>query len=158
MPRKKRPVWNVLYGRWGADQIEEVDIFSFGQVSAIVDTLKKEYKKHRKEMKGQADTKKAQKAWMDHVNKVLKSELFYYFWAKCEHEIIVHEWPPHVNTDRLKDAVSKHLGKKELAPADVFDIANSIEFAMERKVDVYTQLMMNYEHFSKLLFEYAGVI
>lgn len=47
----------------------------------------------------------------------VKSDLRYYFWGKCEHEVIVSAWPPREG--------------------------------VEEKIDVFDQVMANWEHFAE---------
>lgn len=76
------------------------------------------------------DCRKAAMAYRDNFelfqNEIRKS-LAYYFWSKCEHEIIISDWPPSDNFQ----------GKK---------------------VSVYDQVMMNWEHFIKYLWEHRKIL
>ena len=51
----------------------------------------------------------------------VRLELQYYFWSKCEYEVILSAWPPN----------------------------NNIE---EEKIDVYDQVMLNFEQFYRYLY------
>lgn len=48
----------------------------------------------------------------------LKSDLMYYFWSKCEYEVLVAGWPPTDNKDE------------------------------EEKIDIYDQVMLNFDQFA----------
>lgn len=52
----------------------------------------------------------------------VRMSLMYYFWAKCEHEVIITSWPPRNDT--------------------------------YRKVDVYSQVMLNWPIFIDWLWEH----
>lgn len=59
-------------------------------------------------------------------NEIRKSLVYYFRW-KCEHEIIISDWPP---SDNFQG----------------------------RKVSVYDQVMMNWEHFIKYLWEQRKIL
>lgn len=61
-------------------------------------------------------------------SKKLEDILRYYFWSRCEWEMIVSEWPP--------------------APADK---------NVEVKVDVYDQIKLNWENFVQYCWSYRNV-
>ena len=55
----------------------------------------------------------------------VRRKLMYYFWSKCEWEVIVSAWPP---SERVRD----------------------------KKLDVYTQVMMNYDRFIDYTWEHRN--
>ena len=55
----------------------------------------------------------------------VQNSLSYFFAHKCEWEVIVSHWPPSTNESRFKD----------------------------KKVDVYSQVMMNWDHFINYLWD-----
>lgn len=55
----------------------------------------------------------------------IKFKLMYNFGYKCEYEVIISHWPPCENKDRFQD----------------------------RKIDVYTQVMLNWDIFIKYLWD-----
>lgn len=79
--------WNVYIEDINRKEIEIFNIFNH---SRFLDDLIK-YKKKYKEKE-------------EFLEKV-KSSLMYYYWAKCEWEITLHDWPPHENFNYEKVSV-----------------------------------------------------
>ena len=98
--------WNVYYENFNAREIQETNILSHGN---FLTDLKKAHKKYK-------DNREA-------FEKEVKSSLMYWYWSKCEWEIIISDWPP---SDRV--------------PAI--------------KVDVYDQVMLNWNVFMDYLWEH----
>lgn len=98
--------WNVIYGNFNSREIEIYNIFRHWAFKQ--------------------DCVKAAKKFMDNkesfADEVRKS-LMYYFWSKCEWEVIVQHWP---NNERFHD----------------------------KKIDVYSQVMMNWDIFIDYLWEH----
>lgn len=99
--------WNVFVGNFNSGKIESFNIFH--HYSFVEDCLKncKKNKNDKKEFE-----------------KTLRRDLMYYFWSKCEWEIIVSHWPPTENP----------------------------KFKNE-KIDVYDQVMLNWNEFVNYLWE-----
>lgn len=75
--------WYVYIGNFNSKQIETYNIFNHG---GFYNDCVSIASKHRNDKDALAD-------------EVYRS-LQYYFWSKCEWEVIVSHWPP---SDRLKD-------------------------------------------------------
>ena len=74
---KSRVVWNVIYGDFNARRIRTYNVFDH---YGFVVSCQKNAKKNK-------DNKEA-------FAEDLKRDLMYYFWSKCEWEVIVSQWPP----------------------------------------------------------------
>ena len=124
-----KPKFNVLYDNFNKNTIEFQNWFDFGQWSVIKRELSKTIKKLRKYEKLyahkigfdeiQPELRKLfkEELWnieykrcksMDDlieytVEKQLDRQCMYYFWAKCEYEVIVSAWPPKDGSDRKID-------------------------------------------------------
>jgi hypothetical protein len=119
-----KPTFKVLYDNFNGNTIEFQNWFDFGQWSVIKKELSGLIKKFRKLEK--LDFKKSQKEieefflknmWSDEFKKCksldelieysietrLDRLCMYYFWAKCEYEVIVSAWPPREGSDRKID-------------------------------------------------------
>lgn len=96
--------WNVMAEDYNSRKIVSYDIFS--HISFVSD-LKKAFKKAKDE-----------KEFLEMVH----SDLRYYFWAKCEHEVYV---------DGLFDK----------------------DGSEKRKIDVYEQVMLNWDQFARYVVE-----
>jgi len=120
---KKLPAFNVLYEDFNSNNIVYKNFFEFGQWEVI----KKELKKLKSAI-AKADTEdkiidvyrkfgikygqmKARFKKKDPTVSVLKDALeqrldrscLYYFWSKCEYEVIVSAWPPREHSERKID-------------------------------------------------------
>lgn len=131
--KKKLPVFNVLVYDFNRNEISYKNWFEFGQWSVIKRELSKTIKKLRKFEKLyaykigfdeiQPELRKffQEKLWniefkkcksMDElieytVEKQLDRQCIYYFWAKCEYEVIVSAWPPRDGSDKKIDVYSQ---------------------------------------------------
>lgn len=90
-------VWNVFYYNINHKQIETYNVFQHGGFRADVQKYKQ------------------QCAAIEEFAEELRSSLLYYFWSKCEWEILISPWP----------SEPEHT----------------------IKVDVYTQVMQNWQVF-----------
>ena len=102
--------WNVYVYRWGREK-ELVSYNVFNHYGFLGDCVKaaKKYKKTEKSA---------------FAEDVLQS-LMYYFWSKCEWEIILMPWPTHDDDEG-------------------------------EKIDVYDQVVMNWEHFINYLWDHKA--
>ena len=125
-----KPKFNVLFDDFNKNTIEFQNWFDFGQWSVIKKDLSKTIKQLRKFEKLyaykigfdeiQLELRKffqEKLTWsiefkrcknMDElieytVEKQLDRQCMYYFWAKCEYEVIVSAWPPKDGSDRKID-------------------------------------------------------
>ena len=98
--------WNVYYGNFNSGEIEIHNVFRHGSFIADI----------KKALKKCGDDKEA-------FAQAVKRELMYYYWSKCEWEVIVSHWPPSENTERWKP----------------------------EKIDVYDQVMINWDIFMDYL-------
>lgn len=124
-----KPKFNVLYDNFNKNTIEFQNWFDFGQWSVIKRELSKTIKKLRKFEKLfvykigfdeiQSDLREFFKKEMwniefkrcknmdDLIEYTIEKQLdrlcTYYFWAKCEYEVIVSGWPPREGSDRKID-------------------------------------------------------
>lgn len=92
--------WNVFVEDFNAKEIKAYNIFEHG---SFMEDLKKIYKKNKGDR--------------ENFDKELIRIIKYYFWAKCEWEVIISDWPP-----------------SKTKPVEV-------------KVDVFDQIMLNREIF-----------
>ena len=102
----KKLVWNVFREDFSSGDIIQWNIFRHGR---FYEDLQKTFKRLRKEPE------------REEVAEIVRRDLMYYFWSKCEYEIIISGFPG-------------REGKEE-------------------KIDVYTQVMMNWDIFFQYLWE-----
>lgn len=74
--------------------------------------------------------------------------LMYYYWGKCEHEIILTSWPSYITKEELEKINQESSVKFRAA----------INLEVERKVDVYEQIMINKDAFFDYLWRNIDLI
>lgn len=99
--------WNVYYENWNAKEIQVRNIFNhYSFVKDCASDLKK-----LKDDKAAAEER-------------IKRNLMYYFWSKCEHEVLITAW------------------------------ANPSNEEIARKVDIYEQVKINWHIFFEYVWEH----
>lgn len=119
--------WNVFRCGFNDNKIVTYDIFKHGSFN---ENVKKLLKQHSNK---------------DAFAKDLKKELMFYFWCKCEHEVVVTSWPPRIKPnelDRLNADFKKDSEKYGHPPYSI-----CIRPECGEKVDIYSQVMLNWEIF-----------
>lgn len=102
--------WFVYREDFNARQIEKFNIFDHCSFNKEVKELKeKEFSK-------------------DEFSEELRHIVMYYFWSKCEYEVIITSWPPYVKDNEIQ------IGEK---------------------IDVYDQIRMNWERFVDYVFAWS---
>lgn len=77
--------------------------------------------------------------------------LRYYYWAKCEWEITITEWPARVTPDevlRLSNEIETYQKKYNKTPYSL-----DTRLRVDEKIDVYTQIMLNWDIFINYVWE-----
>lgn len=109
--RKKAPLeWWVYFGDFNAGEIKRYNIFAHG---GFWKDLVKCAKERKNDYEGFCE--------------FVYFHLQYYFWSKCEYEVVISHFPHH---DRHKD----------------------------RKVDIFEQVLMNWDRFIEYVWENRGKI
>lgn len=120
--------WNVFNYNINKNEIEVFNIFDHGRFCKDVkDSLKK------------CETK-------EEFSTQLKRNLTYYYWAKCEWEVIVTSWPPRINAEefeRLTDESEKFHKEHGIYPP----YSMYVNLCVGKKVDIYSQVMLNFDIF-----------
>ena len=83
-------------------------------------------------------------------NEILRKECLYYFWGKCEYEIVVTSWPPYINVeciDKLKAEVEEHSSKYNWKQLQI-----NVPLTIGEKISIYEQLRLNWESFKSYVF------
>lgn len=129
--------WNVFHENWSAGKIESFNVFSHG-------TFKK-------------DVLEALETYEDkeELSKAIKSIAMYYFWAKCEYEVIITSWPPFITKEEAKEL---KLSVEKCEAHSKFPNVFNIELATSSKVDVYKQLLLNWDRFIDYLYDWRLAI
>lgn len=128
--------WNVF--RYNGKDIETFNIFNHSSFYKEVIDITKKYSQSKI-------------VFADKIITVLR----YYFWCKCEHEIIMTSFPTYVSDEGLK--------KMETDRDKYIQNYGCCKFVQpyldtERKVDIYTQVMVNRLHFINYLWSHKEEI
>ena len=128
--------WNVFY--YNRKDIETFNIFDHSSFCKKVINITKE-------------SSQSKAIFRDKIINVLR----YYFWCKCEYEIIVTTFPTYVSNEGLKkmeadrDKYIRDYGRCRFVHPYL---------DTELKVDIYTQVMMNIDHFIDYLWNHKEEI
>ena len=138
--------YNIYNEDINHNEIKPYNIFNHGGFHESLLKIKKEFKKAYK------------KFWVEHdkCNSAFeftkwetqyKKEVFepavlhalrYYFWAKCEYEIILTDWPTHISKEEFDRIRSTNEDPK---------YRFTIDPEYGEKVDIYDQVMLNKDIF-----------
>lgn len=161
---KKKLVWNVYIEDFNARKIKTFNVLGSSKILDKLEKLRKEYKKGLNLISSDQDY--VFKDWRKNIefNKTtlrktsfgakfrdevlaeqLKRELMYYFWSKSEWEIIITSWPPHITAEQIKEF-------KELP--EVPKYCESVKLEVAEKIDVYDQILTNWEPFILYIWTY----
>ena len=128
--------WNVF--RYNRKDIETFNIFDHSSFyKEVVNIIK--------------NCPQSKEVFKDEIIGILR----YYYWCKCEHEIIITTFPTYVSDEGLK--------KMETNRDKVIQKYGYCKFVQpylntERKVDIYMQVMMNIDHFIDYLWSHKEEI
>ena len=129
--------WNVYRHNINSRKIEVYNIFDHY-------SFNKDVEKHLKECSNKEEFAKR-----------LRRSLFYYFWAKAEHEAVITSWTPHIKMeelDRLNAEREEYLKKWGREPYSLY-----VEPDVFKKVDIYEQVTNNWEIFLEYVWEFGLV-
>ena len=127
--KSKELVWNVL-----KEDINSCKIYAFNVFdnSYIRERLYEVYKENRFSFKH----------FKEKARIVLMSE----FWARSQHEVIITSWPPYIEKSELIK-----LNKELEQHPDQYRF--SVNLSVAEKVDVFSQLAINWELFMKYVWK-----
>lgn len=123
---KSKLLWNIFVEDNGA--IVPVNIFEYSR-RFLEDGLlvaKKKYKNN-----------------FENFAAYIRESLQYCYWSKSEYETIITTWPPYITKeelDRLNKEKAEYEEKYRL-------IRGSVNLEIGYKIDIYTQVMMNWDRF-----------
>lgn len=146
--KKVTLIYNVYHEKFNHKEIEVVNILGYSVVKKKLDELRKLYRKglkkflaedtftYRSYLSGDIVFNKS-----DNFEEKFKTEIFapefrntlmYYFWSKCECEIILTNWPTSFKVDVEKLDATKH------------DVRDVVDLEIAKKIDMYDQVMNNW--------------
>jgi hypothetical protein len=119
--------WNVYIENINSNEIKVFNIFDHCSFREDVEKYFKKYKNKEE--------------FAEH----LKRSLTYYFWSKCEWEVVITGWIPHITMeelDRLNSEREKTLKEYNREPYRLY-----VNPELGIKIDVYNQVMNNWDIF-----------
>lgn len=129
--------WNVYREDFNGKKIKTFNVFAHIRFCEDVKKYRKKYKDSR-----------------DDFEKELKSILFYYFGYKCEYEVVVTAWPPHITPKELERLNEEYKNAEEKYGHPPYSLWINPEVG--EKVDVYSQVMLNWDIFADYVWNNAG--
>lgn len=127
----------VYYYNFNSHSIKKFNIFNHGR---FLEDVKKDLKKY--------DTK-------EEFAERLQGHLFYYYNSKCEWEVIITPCIPRISIselNRLNEEREKTLKKYNREPYSLYVNPNVSE-----KIDIYDQVMLNWDLFVDYVWQYKKV-
>lgn len=64
-------------------------------------------------------------------------KLMHRFWSRSEYEVVITSWPPYVHQEEIE----------RLANEDVKYYRTNVNLSVGRKIDIYDQIMLNWQQF-----------
>lgn len=126
--------WNVYVHDFNEKEIKTFNIFRHGR---FLEDVKKSLKEC---------------ATKEEFEERLKGHLFYYYNSKCEWEVVITSWTPHITTselDRLNAEREKALREYNREPYSLY-----VNPDVAEKIDVYSQVMLNWNIFIDYLWSH----
>ena len=82
---------------------------------------------------------------------VVKQVIMYHYWSKCDWEVIITDWPTHIEVEevtRLERERDEYFGRYNRVPYSL-----CVNLKVAEKVDVYDQVMLNWNIFIDYLWK-----
>lgn len=87
----------------------------------------------------------------------LKRSLMYYFWSKCEYEVVITDWPTHVSVEEV-ERMSAEIVKYETDYGHK-PYSTGVNLKVAEKIDIYDQVRLNWLSFVNYVwFELEGKV
>lgn len=128
---EEKLVWNVFVEDINARKIEIHNIFEHYRFMEDLVNIKKKY--------GEDFTK---------FSEEVRKSLMYFYWSKCEWEVVVTSWPPYINE---KEFIRLNLERNERISKYGRFIRTDANIETSKKIDVYDQVMINWDVFIRYL-------
>ena len=124
--KKNKLCWNVFRHDCNKKEIVTYNVLS----EHMVDELKKKKKKCSSK---------------EEFSEQLKRVMMYYFWSKSEHEVVITNWPVHVNMKELDKISSEREAFYKERGRDPYCLYVNPD--VSSKIDIYKQLEINWDKF-----------
>ena len=127
-------VWNVYRRNFNTKELEKYNVFSHWSFRESLERMAK------------------RRLNRENFDKHLRREVMYYFWSKCEWEVIITSWPAYITSEELT-RLNKELEEERQRYGRNPRILN-VRLREGDKIDVYNQLMLNWELFSEYVWNH----
>ena len=127
----------MYYHNFNGRSIEKFNIFDQGR---FLEDVKKDLKKY---------------ADKEEFSERLRGHLFYYYGSKCEWEVVITSWVPHITIselNRLNEEREKTLKKYNREPYSLY-----VNPDIGEKIDIYNQVMLNWDLFVDYVWSHKKV-
>ena len=84
----------------------------------------------------------------------VRSVLLYHYWSKCEWEVIITDWPTHISIEEVERLYKELREYDEKWGHKPYSLGVNLKVA--EKIDVYDQIMLNWEIFIDYLWKGLG--
>ena len=85
--------------------------------------------------------------------KEIRKCLIYYFWSKCEYEVVITSWVPRITKDEL-DRLNEDFKKSVDNGYEPYSLCVSPE--VRKKIDIYDQVMLNFDKFVDYIWSFRS--
>ena len=134
--------WNVVVVDFNSREVVGRNVFHYNWI--VTNDIIKIYKEHKKKP-----------LTFDEFAEKVKRALINEYWSRCEYEIVITSWPPYVENDEI-DRLNKER-EEHLKEWGKFYRTN-VNLSVGEKIDVYTQIMLNWSHFINYLWNNIDLI
>lgn len=124
----------VFYHDFNGKKIKPINIFEHGR---FLNDVEKDLKKCSNK---------------EEFSEVLKGTLFYYYCSKCEWEIIITSWTPHISIQELNRLNQERIDSLEKYDHEPYTLHVNPDVA--EKIDIYDQVMLNWDLFLNYVWSY----
>lgn len=139
--RSKNLHWNVYIEDFNSKEIKAYDVLDNKYMEDKLKEIKKKFKKELKKISLGSSSNKIIKWAYEYKQKIFAEELEwaiqYRYWAKCEYEVLIVGWPPAITIEELEKLYNEKEGHYRVCP----------ELETAKKVDIYSQVMLNWDIF-----------
>lgn len=86
--------------------------------------------------------------------KEVLNQCMYAYWSKYEYEILITNLSPRISIEKAKEIVEKQANNKDEYHLNY----EYIDLEVEEKIDVYSQILLNWDNFIRYLWENRKLI
>ena len=129
-------VWNVFICDMNTKQVEIHNIFNHYSFRESIKKLMKE------------------KLTKEEFDERLRREISYYYWTKVEWEITIASYPTYIDRAEFERLMAER--EKHYRETGKYPYSNYVNYAGAKRVDVYDQIMLNWDAFVNYVWEHKG--